>query len=312
MGNTTPPRLELAYLGFAVSDTAAWNALLVDVVGLTPNGTNPDGSLAYRMDSYRQRVFLERGDADDIVATGFVAMDRSDYDAIRGRIAQTGTRVEIGSRALADNRHVEELVTFSDPFGNMLELGLGHATDPQPFRSAVAPSGFVTDDMGLGHVVLLVTDLDEGVRWYQEALGLRLSDTASEQWGELEPKAAFMNCNRRHHSLGLAAGIPSLKRAIHVEFHVPSIDDVGTAFDRAQASGVTIVRTLGRHPDGVLSFYAQTPSGFEWEIGTGGFDVDANWKNKHFETFSLWGHKPPVPATSPSQPAAKSGREREL
>ena len=304
MEDQTSARLELGYLGFGVSDLAAWNTLLERVIGLTSNGTNPDGTLAYRMDDRAQRIFLQRSDADDIVVTGFAALDRDSYEATCRRLERNGSSITPGSSAVADSRRVQELVTFSDPFGNALELCLNQAIEPQSFSSSVAQSGFVTGDMGLGHIVLMVSDLDEAIRWYEQALGLRLSDTASETWGEFEPKAAFMNCNRRHHSLGLAAGIPSPKRAIHVEFHVPSIDDVGFAFDRTQAAGVPIVRTLGRHPDGVFSFYARTPSGFEWEIGTGGFDVDADWEHKHSDTFSLWGHKPPALAAVSTQLAA--------
>ncbi len=293
MDSCTGSQLELAYLGFDVSDAPRWNALLTRVIGLTPNGANPDGSLAYRMDDVSQRLFLQESAADDVAVTGFVALDRRGYEVLSEHLEQCGTSVTIGSRELAVNRRVEELVTFSDPFGNTLELCFGQITDVEPFQSSVAASGFVTGDMGFGHIVLAVPDIDEGVAWYSKALGLCLSDTASEQWGELQPRAAFMHCNRRHHSLGLASGVPIPKRAIHVEFHVPSVDDVGSAFDRAKSAGIRIVRNLGRHPDGVFSFYAETPSGFEWEIGTGGFDVGPDWTSKHFDTFSVWGHQPP-------------------
>jgi biphenyl-2,3-diol 1,2-dioxygenase len=50
----------------------------------------------------------------------------------------------------------------------------------------------------------------------------------------------------------------------------------------------------GRHTEGVYSFYGRTPSGFEYEVGTEGFRVDANWRQRHLSRFTLWGHHVPT------------------
>jgi hypothetical protein len=98
--------------------------------------------------------------------------------------------------------------------------------------------------------------------------------------------------SRRHHSLALCSNVPIPKRTLHFEVHVPSIDDVGLAYDRAQQTGVEITRRLGRHPDGVFSFYGRTPPGLEWEVGTDGFEAHPDRK-KHFTRFSVWRHPSP-------------------
>jgi hypothetical protein len=52
--------------------------------------------------------------------------------------------------------------------------------------------------------------------------------------------------------------------------------------------------TGGRHPnDGMLSFYGVTPSGFLFELGVDGREVDdRNWEVKTYHSVSDWGHRP--------------------
>lgn len=287
-------RLELGYLGFGVSDLPAWNDLLTRVIGLTTNEKNPDGSSSYRLDDFDQRIFLREGPEDDVIAAGYVACNRGEYEALRARLENAGVETRTGSSDVAASRRVNELFLFRDPWGNPIEIALGPHTARAPFASAVARSGFVTGDMGMGHIVLVVPEFEKAIRFYTEVVGMTLTDTGSESWGGVKPVIAFLHCNRRHHSLALCSDVPIPKRTLHFELHVPAIDDVGLTYDRAQAAGVEITHRLGRHPDGVFSFYGRTPSGFEWEVGTGGFEADEAWRVKHFTRFSVWGHQPPA------------------
>lgn len=286
-------KLELAYLGFEVSNIPAWDNLLTEVIGLLGNGTNSDGSYSYRMDGFSQRIFLTKGPADDIAVVGFSVADELEFDALISRLDKAKVHRDECSAEDAENRHVSRLVRISDPYGNVIEFCQRQQFAATPFRSAVAPAGFVTGDMGMGHIVFVVPELQKALKFYTEVLGLRVADTGSERWGEIHAQIAFLHSNRRHHSLALASGIPPVKRALHFQVHAPSIDDVGHAWDRARKAGIEITRELGRHPDGVFSFYAKTPSGFEWEVGTDGHLVDDSWTAKHFTRFSVWGHQPP-------------------
>ena len=52
---------------------------------------------------------------------------------------------------------------------------------------------------------------------------------------------------------------------------------------------------LGQHPDpdGTFSFYGRTPSGFDFEIGAGGQEIEpAGWREHTTDVTSVWGHKP--------------------
>ena len=73
------------------------------------------------------------------------------------------------------------------------------------------------------------------------------------------------------------------------------MDEVGLAYDRALKSGLRIMQTLGRHPnDRMFSFYAQTPSRFQFEFGWGGREVDdETWSPTTYDHISEWGHHPP-------------------
>ena len=71
--------------------------------------------------------------------------------------------------------------------------------------------------------------------------------------------------------------------------------DAGMAFERAKLSKVPISLDLGQHPDpdGTISFYGMTPSGFDFEIGAGGKEIEPReWQPLHTTVTSHWGHKP--------------------
>ena len=83
-----------------------------------------------------------------------------------------------------------------------------------------------------------------------------------------------------------AAGI------VHLMVEVATLDEVGMAMDRCRRRNATVSSTLGRHAnDLMVSFYVQTPSGFDIEYGTGGLRVDdSSWVTRETTTVSLWGH----------------------
>jgi 2,3-dihydroxybiphenyl 1,2-dioxygenase len=281
--------LWLEYLGFEVSDPAAWRRLLLDVIGLIPGAENPDGSAGFRMDDHAQRIFVVEGRRDDVCAIGLGTRSADEFAAHLRRVA-----VERASEAEARARRVAELVRFRDPWGAPLELTHGAQRAAQPFQSRLQPSGFVTGELGLGHVLFLVPDLEAATRFYCEVVGLKVSDVGSAPLHGVKVDAAFLFGTPRHHSLALASIGGAMPRfGLHFEMHVPTVDDVGRAYDRALNAGVPISNTLGRHYDGVFSFYGKTPSGIDFEIGTDGVLVDDSWQTNHLTAWSEWGHRSP-------------------
>ena len=166
--------------------------------------------------------------------------------------------------------------------------GLAKNGELHPMQAAFkAISGFVTGDQGLGHVVMFVKDLDRGVRFYRDVLGMRISDFIRS--------LAFFHCNSRHHSVAsIEAQAP--KRLNHFMIQLQSLNDVGALYDKCQDEEVPIVRGLGRHTnDHMTSFYMKSPSGFDIEWGWGAREVDdATWQVQRHEKGSIWGHRAPT------------------
>jgi 2,3-dihydroxybiphenyl 1,2-dioxygenase len=185
------------------------------------------------------------------------------------------------------------LAKFTDPAGNPCELYHGPALTNAPFVSPIVRSGFVADAQGLGHVVITANSQAESKAFYEDVLGFRLSDYIRCQIYGYDVDIAFFHANTRHHSLAFGARQP--KRIHHFMLEVGSLDDVGAGLDRAIGNGVRIAQMIGRHPnDRMVSFYAFTPSGFQFEYGWGGRLVDdATWEPGGHDRVSEWGHHPP-------------------
>jgi hypothetical protein len=58
--------------------------------------------------------------------------------------------------------------------------------------------------------------------------------------------------------------------------------------------GFHMALAVGQHTnDRELSYYAVTPSGFEWEVGWNPIVVDENtWEPTTYQGISIWGHTP--------------------
>jgi 2,3-dihydroxybiphenyl 1,2-dioxygenase len=285
--------LQLGYLGFEVSDLAAWERFATSDLGLELAARREDGELLLRLDEHAYRLALTPGPADDLAFVGWQVQDASALDAIVGRLRAAGVTVEEGTSELAEKRCVERLAVLRDPAGNRLELFCGPDMARTQFGSPLVPSGFVAGDLGLGHLVVTANDRKEHERFYTELLGFRVSDHIVTKLGKFEIDLSFLHVNDRHHSL--AFGGQQAKRIHHFMLEVNSVDDVGRAFDRMIRSRTPIANTMGRHPnDRMVSFYAKTPSGFQVEFGSGGVVVDdATWVPQTYDSVSEWGHLPP-------------------
>jgi 2,3-dihydroxybiphenyl 1,2-dioxygenase len=284
---------QLGYLGFEVSDLAAWEVFATSVLGLGVSSRRGDGALSLRLDGHAHRVFVEPGPADDLAFVGWQVDGAAAFEGMLGRLRAAGVDVTLGSPDDAARRHVAGLGRFRDPGGVATEIFHGPEMADDPFRSALVRSGFVADERGLGHVVIAARSQDETRAFYCDVLGFRLSDRIVAEIHGYHADMLFLHTNRRHHSVAL--GERQDKSLHHFMLEVRAMDDVGLAFDRALRAGARIMHTLGRHPnDRMFSFYAKTPSGFQFEIGCGGRDVDdATWEPAIYDHISEWGHHPP-------------------
>jgi 2,3-dihydroxybiphenyl 1,2-dioxygenase len=293
-----PAIARLGYLGFEASDLTAWELFAVEVLGLGLAGRGADGSIALWMDEQAQRIVVHPGQADDLAYLGFEVEDDHALRELAHRLSYSGFPVTEGKPETARARRVGQLFRVADPSGVPVELFHGPERTTEPFRSAAVASGFVTGEEGLGHLVLVARDAAANDRFYREILGMKLSDRIHTDLAPgLTLDITFLHANPRHHTVAFTEA-PLPKRIHHFMVELGAMEDVGRAYDRCLERGVPIANTLGQHPnDGMFSFYARTPSGFEVEIGWGGRKVDdATWKVCTYDRLSSWGHRPPTAA----------------
>jgi 2,3-dihydroxybiphenyl 1,2-dioxygenase len=244
-------------------------------------------SLSFRMDDRKQRLLVNQADAEAPGFFGWEVEGAAALDALAGHLENNGVQVARGSRALADERHVRDLIVFTDPVGNRLEVVHGAENATDPFVPGRAISGFRTGPLGMGHVVLHCEKIDQVLPFYADILGFKLSDYFTEPFA-----AYFFHLNPRHHSL---AFIETGRNGIHhLMVETCFLDDVGQAYDLAQRNPEMIATTFGRHVnDEMTSFYSWSPSKFMFEYGWGGRTIDPEtWSPRVIsEGPSLWGHE---------------------
>ena len=291
----TGPISSLGYLRISSADPGAWREFGTKVLGMT-EGRGPDPAAVYlRMDDSPARLVIVPGEQERLLASGWEVADESTLAEVADVLVAAGVPVKPGDAAELADRRVGQLLHADDPAGNSLEIFCGAALDNRP---AVSPYGnvFVTGDQGLGHVVLPAASDDETLAFYTDLLGFRLRDSMRMP-GEFFGKPGeqvwmrFLGCCPRHHSLALAPMDPAA-RIVHLMIEVATLDDVGRAMDRCIRRKATMSSTLGRHAnDLMVSFYVQTPGGFDIEYGTDGRLVDdSTWISRESTAVSLWGH----------------------
>jgi biphenyl-2,3-diol 1,2-dioxygenase len=301
----------LGYMGFAVKDVSAWRSFLTKKVGLM-EVAGSDESAQYRMDSRSWRIAVQKGASDDLAFAGYEVANPAALQEMTERLRNAGIQVATGNAELAKRRGVMELISFQDPFGMPLEIYYG-ATDvfERPFVSSAGVTGFVTGEQGAGHYFYVVPSLDEGLAFYTGVLGFQMSDVIDIAMGpDLTVRGYFLHCNGRHHTLAIAAA-PLPKRVHHIMLQALTLDDVGHACDRLDGmddktidsnlrlptnvdrTASCLTTTIGRHVnDHMISFYCETPSGFELEFGWGAREVDdRSWVMTRHNRTAMWGHK---------------------
>ncbi len=292
----TMPPLRLGHLVFSVRRPERWQRFCTDMLGLPAPVANLDGSLGFQVDDAAQRLIVTEGRADDLQVLGLECADDFALDAVLLRVRAAGVPVVPSDAALREARRVRRLVRLLDPAGNVVELTTGPQLAARGFASEAVPGGFRTGELGLGHVALIARDMAAMQDFYGRVLGFGLSERLESKTGPIEVHGEFMHCNRRHHSLALF-DLPMRKRLHHFMLQANEMSDVGRAFDRARRLRVPLSLGLGQHPDpdGTFSFYAATPSGFDFEIGAGGKEIEpAGWVARRTGVTSAWGHKPQV------------------
>jgi 2,3-dihydroxybiphenyl 1,2-dioxygenase len=276
--------IALGYLVVSAKSLEDWAAYGAGQLGL--QGVDRSrSSLAFRMDDRKQRIVVNEDGRTTISAYGWEMADGPALDAIAARLESNGLPVMRGSRALADQRRVADLIVVRDPAGNDVELFHGAEVAADSFQPGRNIAGFRTGPLGLGHVVMQSADIDPMIAFYRDVMGFGVSDFYDKPF-----KACFFHVNPRHHSFALIQNEKTMVHHLMMEYF--AFDDMGHGWDIAQASDHVAV-TIGRHAgDDMTSFYTWTPSGFMVESGWGGKCIDpATWvPGERSVGPSIWGH----------------------
>lgn len=279
----------LGYLGIGAPSIDEWEPFARDVLGLQPY--RQDGHLYLRYDDNAWRIRVQEPDVPGHLAfLGWEVADERDLRALAQRLADAGVDVD-DDQARAAERKVKAVVRCTDPNGVANEFYCGAYVPQLPFVSPVG-ARFVTGDMGLGHLVLLTTDIAQTNAFYLDLLGFQVSDYIELSWGE----ATFTHVNPRHHTLAYAqAPVNGIQ---HFMLEVTDLPTVGYALDRVHRHQVPLAMSMGQHTnDHMVSFYMRNPSGFDIEYGTGGRHIDDTWSIASYDAPSLWGHARPGAGT---------------
>lgn len=292
-GEAGAPR-GLQSLGYIVAtgkDLEGWDVWAPKVLGLQLADRSAR-TRVFRMDDHLHRFAID--EQVQAPTFGWEVADAGALDAMAARLEAAGIKVARGSRALAAQRGVRDLITLGDPAGNGLEIFHGPSLASSAFRPAWDMAGFRTGDLGMGHFAIMVQPalFARTVAFYRDILGFRSSDFTTAKGARV---VEFMHINPREHSIAIIASPDNRNEIHHVMMEMNFMDDVGRAYDVVLKDyQKDIGLTLGRHVNDLMtSFYVKTPSGFLMECGWGGLLIDSErWVAGEIPGGgSIWGHQ---------------------
>src|SRR5690554_3207525 len=194
----------LGYVVIETRDPAKWYDYLANVVGAMPNGKGEDGAARFRLDDRAARFRIMESDADRFAVAGWEMADEQAFDAMIGQLHEAGRDVVIED---ANSRDVTALASSTDPAGNRLEIFYGANAASTAFQSPAGVSGFVTGEIGMGHVVYGTLKFQESHDFYLNVMGFGDTDLPEIEAGPPgSPKMgiAFMHAaTGRHHSVAV-------------------------------------------------------------------------------------------------------------
>ncbi|MEZ5687459.1 MAG: VOC family protein [Caenibius sp.] len=166
------PTIRLGYAGFQ-GDMAQWRGFGSDLFGLQP--IDGERELRFRIDERAWRIAVRQDDDPGLDYIGLEVDTHEALDAMAERLRHHGHPAEEDPE-LAARRQVYRLLRTESPDGTKIELVIGGLTLSEPFASPTGAT-FVAGDAGLGHVLLLVPDIDAALAFFVDVIGLRRSDS---------------------------------------------------------------------------------------------------------------------------------------
>ena len=258
-----------------------------------------DGGLDIRAGDGHRWARILPSDHKSLAYLSFNCYD-GDLDALESQAKAAGASFDVGATpGSADG------IWFKDPDGNLIQIRTGPKTtlkEKLPLKRAEASTALrgacvrsqvkVVRPRRMSHVLLFTPDVLRAVAFYEQVLGLRLSDKSADI-------IAFTHAphGSDHHLVAFAKS--SAKGWHHVSWDVANVDEVGNGATQMAAAGFKEGWGTGRHVLGSNYFhYVRDPWGSFSEYSA---DIDfvpagMNWPAGDFapeDSLYLWG--PDVP-----------------
>jgi len=280
---------ELGYMVLGVKSLTRWEDFATEILGLEWVDEGEPRRAYMRMDFWHHRFVVEEDGSDDLVSLGLRVAGPDEFEQMQKTLREAGVSFETCGRALAEERHVLELLRLEDPNGNPIEIFHGpHVQYSKPFHPGRRMYGrFATGTGGLGHCIIRNRGLAQTYRFYR-LLGMRGGieyKIPTPDGSKLE--ALFMHCNDRDHTL--AFGLGASKRLNHVMIEAQSFDDLAYTYELVKQRNIPIGITPGKHSnDHQYSYYFLNPSGWLIEYGWG--SRPASHQSEYYEG-DFYGHE---------------------
>lgn len=281
---------DIRFVGYGVKDLEAEKRFYVDTWKLV-EVPSEDGLvyLAAPGSDTEYCVRLRQSDEPRIDVVSWAAPNRAEVDLLFEQVRAAGGK-PVTSPGSLPGKGGGYGFRFFDPSGFTIEVATEFARRTPEILAEGEPR-----PEKISHVVFHAPDHKEWVRFYEAALGFKVSD-----W--LGDFMCFLRCNEWHHRLAVVPGPPTFN---HIAYDVPGVDAIMKGLKRLRSIDRDTIWGVGRHTAGnnIFSYYL-TPGGWAVEYTSDLEKVDdETWQARvhtpSVETMDQWGTGVGGPKTMP-------------
>lgn len=274
------PISHVRYVALGVSDFEAERQFLGGLWSLQEEAGDAD--IAYfaargSEEPYVMRLHRTAENRTELVA--FAVDSKADVDALHTSLAARDVKIVFEPRDLAGYAGGYGF-RFFDLDGRLVEVSADVA-----LRAVEELTPRAAQLKGLSHAVFHTPDVKATVKWYEDFLGMRVSD-----W--LDDFMCFLRGNSsKHHCLAFLAGPATLN---HIAFELENMDEMMRGAGRLFKNGFTPEWGPGRHTAGDNTFsYFRSPAGNMYEYTAELEYVPDDWEPRTFprsaDIIDQWG-----------------------